>query len=186
MESILGPVMYKHACAGAAIFNKNAAHYNMVRPGYMLYGYYPGNSLKEKVLLKPALKFVSVILQIKEYDEGTPISYNRKYITKRKTRIATVSAGYSDGIRRRLFNAGYDKNGCFVVNGQRAPITGSVCMDLTMIDITGIEGEVNAGDEVAIFDNINVTVEEMADICGTIGYEIISQIEDKADRVESF
>jgi len=59
-------------------------------------------------------------------------------------------------------------------------------MDLTMIDITDIKGEVNVGDEVAIFDNVNVTIEEMANICGTIGYEIISQIEDKADRVESF
>jgi alanine racemase len=175
-----------YSCAGAAIFNQNAAHFNMVRPGYMLYGYYPGKSLRDMVLLKPVLKFVSVILQIKDHDEGTPISYNRKFVTKRKSRIATVSAGYSDGINRKLFNAKNSKNGCFVVNGQRAPITGTICMDLTMIDITDIKGDVKVGDEVAIFDNINVTIEEMANICGTIGYEIISQIEDKAERVESF
>jgi UDP-N-acetylmuramoyl-tripeptide--D-alanyl-D-alanine ligase len=186
IESILGLIPYKHACAVAAIFNKNAAHFNMVRPGYMLYGYYPGKALRDSVLLKPVLKFVSVILQIKEYDEGIPISYNRKFITGRKSRIATVSAGYSDGISRKLFDPKNSQNGCFVVNGQRAPITGRICMDLTMIDITDIEGDVNVGDEVAIFDNINVTIEEMAEICGTIGYEIISQIEDKADRVESF
>jgi len=59
-------------------------------------------------------------------------------------------------------------------------------MDLTMIDITDIEGKINVGDEIAIFDNINVTIEEMAEVCETIGYEIIAQIEDKADRVESF
>jgi alanine racemase len=186
IESILGDIPYKHACAGAAIFNKNAAHFNMVRPGYILYGYYPGKALRDSILLKPVLKFVSVILQIKEYDVGTPISYNRKFITSRKSRIATVSAGYSDGISRKLFDPKNIKNGCFVVNGQRAPITGSICMDLTMIDITDIEGDVNVGDEVAIFDNINVSIEEMAEICGTIGYEIIAQIEDKADRVESF
>jgi alanine racemase len=186
IESVLGEITYKHACAGAAIFNKNSAHLNMVRPGYMLYGYYPGKALRDSVLLKPVLKFVSVILQIKDCDEGTPISYNRKFITTRKSRIATVSAGYSDGISRKLFDPKNVKNGCFVVNGQRAPITGTICMDLTMIDITDIEGEVNVGDEVAIFDNINVSIEEMAEICGTIGYEIIAQIEDKADRVESF
>ncbi|MDR2941111.1 MAG: alanine racemase [Treponema sp.] len=186
IESVLGEIPYKHACAGAAIFNQNAAHFNMVRPGYMLYGYYPSDALRGKILLKPVLKFVSVILQIKEYEKGTPISYNRRFVTKRKSRIATVSAGYSDGISRKLFNPKNKKNGCFAVNGQRAPIVGTICMDLTMIDITDIKGDVNVGDEAAIFDNVNVTVEEMATICGTIGYEIISQIEDKADRVESF
>ncbi|MCL2312391.1 MAG: hypothetical protein FWC41_07890 [Firmicutes bacterium] len=87
---------------------------------------------------------------------------------------------------RKLFNTRNQKNGCFVVNGQRAPIVGTICMDLTMIDITDIEGKINVGDEIAIFDNINVTIEEMAEVCETIGYEIIAQIEDKADRVESF
>jgi alanine racemase len=197
IEGVLGVIPYKHACAGAAIFNQNAAHFNMVRPGYMIYGYYPSEALRGRLLLKPVLKFVSVILQIKEYEKGTPISYNRRFVTRRKSRIATVSAGYSDGISRKLFNPKNKKNGlptckagrqtgCFAVNGQRAPIAGTVCMDLTMIDITDIKGDVNVGDEVAIFDNVNVTVEEMANICGTIGYEIISQIEDKADRVESF
>jgi alanine racemase len=186
IEGVLGLIPYKHACAGAAVFNQNAAHFNMVRPGYMIYGYYPSDALRSKLLLKPVLKFVSVILQIKEYEKGTPISYNRRFVTKRKSKIAVVSAGYSDGISRKLFNPKNKKNGCFAVNGQRAPITGTVCMDLTMIDITDIKGDVNVGDEVAIFDNVNVTIEEMASICGTIGYEIISQIEDKADRVESF
>jgi alanine racemase len=152
----------------------------------MLYGYFPSAMLQNSVLLKPALKFVSAIIQIKEYEAGSPISYNRKFITNRKTRIATVAAGYSDGIRRSLFNAGNSNNGCFVVNGQRAPICGTVCMDLTMIDITDIKGDVKTGDEVAIFDNVNVSIEEIAEICGTIGYEVLSQIEDKADRVESF
>ncbi len=186
IESVLGVPPYVHACAGAAIFNKNAAHYNMVRPGYMLYGYYPSEELRSMVSLKPALKFATVILKIAEREPGTPISYNRRFTTKRKSRIATVAVGYSDGIYRRLFNPNSEKSGCFVVNGQRAPIVGSICMDLTMIDITDIEGEVKVGDEVYIFDNVNVTVDEMADICGTIGYEIIARIEDKTDRVESF
>ncbi|MDR0287593.1 MAG: alanine racemase [Clostridiales bacterium] len=186
IENVLGEVKFKHACAGAAIFNQKAAHFNMVRPGYMLYGYYPSEILKEKVILKPALKYVSVIIQISEHEEGTPISYNRKFVTSRKSKIATVSVGYSDGVCRHLYNLKNEHNGCFVVNGQRAPIVGTICMDLTMIDITDIEGTIAVGDEVAIFDNVNVTIEEIAQICDTIGYEIISQIEDKADRVESF
>ena len=186
IESVLGIAPYKHACAGAAIFNKNAVHYNMVRPGYMLYGYYPSDELRDKIDLKPALRFATVILKITEHEAGTPVSYNRRFYTKRKSKIATVSVGYSDGIYRRLFNPESENSGCFVVNGQRAPIVGSICMDLTMIDITDINGEVKVGDEVSVFDNVNVTVDEMADICGTIGYEIIARIEDKADRVETF
>ncbi len=185
-ESVLGNIPYKHACASAAIFNQNAAHLNMVRPGYILYGYYPDEALRKKLRLKPALKLTSVILQIHVHGKGTPISYNRRFVTKRKSKIATVAVGYSDGLNRRLFRPDNRKNGSFVVNGQKAPIVGSVCMDLTMIDITDIVGEVKVGDEVAVFDNINMTIEEMADICGTIGYEVISQIEDKADRVEEF
>lgn len=183
-EKVYGFVRYKHACAGAAIFNKNANHFNMVRPGYILYGYYPSEDIKRKITLKPSLKFTSYIVQIREVPENTPISYNRRFITKRKSKIATIGIGYSDGIFRSLYNKTH--SGCFVVNGQRAPIVGSICMDLTMIDITDIKGEINVGDEVSIFDNTNVTVDEMADICGTIGYEIISRVAEKTERVEIF
>jgi alanine racemase len=186
MEKNLGEIPYKHACASAAIFHQSTIHLNMVRPGYMLYGYYPEKSLHNKVMLKPALKFVSVILQINRHKAGTSISYGRKFTTIRNSIIATVAVGYSDGINRRLFHRTNKKNGCFVVNGQCAPIVGTICMDLTMIDITDIIGEVKVGDEVAVFDNVNMTIEEMAEICDTIGYEVISQIEDKADRVEQF
>ncbi len=186
MQNYLKDVKFRHACAGAAIFNENAKHLDMVRPGYMLYGYYPNELLKSKVNLKPSLKFVSEILQISEYEAGTSISYNRRFTTTRKSRIATVAVGYSDGLFRKLFNPNNKTNGCYVINGQKAPIVGSICMDLSMIDITDIVGDIKVGDEVAIFDNINVTIDEMAEICETIGYEIISQIEDKADRIEIF
>jgi alanine racemase len=178
-EGISGKIKYVHACSGAAIFNSHAEHFNMVRPGYMLYGYYPAAFLRERVELTPALRLSSTIIQIREMQPGTPISYGRTYYTKSTCTIATVSIGYSDGLSRSLSN-----KGCFVVNGQRAPIVGRVCMDLTMIDVTGISGAVNVGDEVDIFDNVTVTVEEIAALSGTIGYEVIAGIEDKADRVE--
>jgi alanine racemase len=186
IESVTGKVRYKHACAGAAVFNREAAHFNMVRPGYMLYGYYPGKALRDIVDLKPALKFVSRIVQISELDEGVSVGYNRRYVTSRKTKCAAVAVGYSDGIFRRLFDPRNECNGFFVVNGQRAPIIGSVSMDLTVIDVTDVKGEIKTGDEIAVFDNVNVTVEEIAEICGTIGYEVIAKIEDKADRTECF
>lgn len=180
-ENIYGQVKFRHACAGPAIFNDKTEKFNMVRPGYVLYGYYPCEFIKEKVDLKPCLKLTSTILKIREVPENTPISYNRRFVTKRKSKIATIAIGYSDGIFRSLFNGG-----CFVVNGQKAPIAGTICMDLTMIDITDIKGDIKVGDEVAIFDNINVTVDDMANICGTIGYEIISRIAEKTYRVETF
>lgn len=185
-EKVYGAIKYKHACAGAAIFNPKACRFNMVRPGYLLYGYHPEELTKHYIKLKPSLKLVSKILQIREVEKGTSISYGRKFITSRKSKIATVSIGYSDGIPRKLFDLKNKQNGCFVVSGQRAPIVGTICMDLTMIDITDIVGKVEVGDEVAIFDNINVTIEEMAEICGTIGYEIIAQIQEKTERIEIF
>jgi alanine racemase len=153
----------------------------MVRPGYMLYGYYPNDELRQKVKLLPALTFSTVIVHIKDVPANTPIGYGRSFVTARPSRIATVAVGYSDGVSRRLSNRGN-----LVVNGQLAPIVGKVCMDLTMIDITDISGEVKVGDEVFVFDNVNITIDDIAELCGTIGYEVIAQLEDKADRVEKF
>ncbi|MCL1917208.1 MAG: alanine racemase [Peptococcaceae bacterium] len=181
VENITGKIRYKHACAGAAIFNPKAEHFNMVRPGYMLRGYYPCEEIKDKVELKPALKYVTQVTQVKELGKGVSISYGRHFVTKRMTRIAEVPVGYSDGLMRKLSNAG-----AFVIKGQLAPIIGNVTMDYTMVDVTDITPEVEVGNEVAIFDNVNMTIERMAELCDTIGYEIITNIKNKADRIETF
>ena len=180
-EGILGCIKYKHACAGAAIFNPKAELFNMVRPGYILRGYYPCEEIKEKIKLRPALKYVTRITQIKEYDPGTSVSYGRHFITQRKTRLAEIPVGYSDGLMRKLSN-----KGAFVIKGQLAPIVGMISMDFTMVDISDINPPVNVGDEVAVFDNINMTIERMAELCGTTGYEIITNLKNKADRIETF
>ncbi len=181
IENRIGTVPYKHACAGAAIFNPEAELFNMVRPGYILRGYYPCEEIKDKITLKPVLTYVTRITQVKEFAAGASISYGRTFVTKRKTQLAEIPVGYSDGVMRRLSN-----NGAFVIKGQLAPIVGNVTMDYTIVDVTDISPMVNAGDEVAIFDNVNMTVERMAELCGTIGYEIITNIKDKADRIEVF
>ena len=183
VESILGDIPLKHACASAAIFNPKAELFDMVRPGYILHGYYPCNEIKNKIILKPALKYVTQVTQIKEFDEKekVSVSYGRSFVTKRKTRLAEIPVGYSDGIMRKL-----SKGGAFVIKGQLAPIVGNVTMDYTMVDVTDIEPIVWVGDEVFIFDNVNMTVEHMAELCDTIGYEIITSIKDKADKIEIF
>ena len=181
VEGVIGNIPYKHASASAAIFNPYAELFNMVRPGYMLFGYCPCDEIKEKLLLKPALRFVTQVTQIKELDKNVEISYGRRFVTQRKTRLAVIPVGYSDGLMRKLSN-----KGSFVIKGQLAPIVGTICMDYTMVDVTDINPPVLAGDEVYIFDNTNMTIEKMAKLCETIGYEILTNIKSKAERIETF
>jgi len=178
-EAVYGQVKFKHASSSAPIFMLKNAHFNMVRPGYMIYGYYSSEVLKEEVILAPAMQLSTKILQIKTVPPGTSISYGRTFTTQRESIIATVAIGYADGLSRLMSNRGF-----FVVNGQRAPIVGRMCMDLTMLDITDIIGKVNIGDEVYIFDNINVTLDDVAAWSETIGYEVLTRIVDKVERVE--
>ncbi|MDV3429283.1 MAG: alanine racemase, partial [Bacillota bacterium] len=169
-------IKYIHASSSSAIFNYPEANYNMVRPGFVLYGYYPNDFFKKMVNLKPSFKLVSEIIFIKEVPEGTNTGYGSTFTTKRKSKIAAVAIGYSDGLRRALSNKGY-----ICVNNKKAPIVGRINMDITMIDITDIPG-VKVGDEAAVFDNELITIEDIAEICDTIGYEIISTISENVKR----
>ena len=141
----------------------------------MLYGYYPDESLKEKINLKPCMTLKSKISFIKEVEAETSISYGRTYITKQKTTIANVPIGYADGIKRKLSNKGN-----VVIKGKKVPIVGTVCMDSFMVDVTGLD--VKIGDDVYIWDNKNITVEEIAKQCETINYEILSTISNRVIR----
>ncbi|MGE5328071.1 MAG: alanine racemase [Deltaproteobacteria bacterium] len=167
----------RHVCNSAGITLYPEAHYEFVRLGLMLYGYYPDKSLSKKISLKPSLTLKTDIIHIKEVPPQTSISYNQTFITNRTSRIATLPIGYADGLKRSLSN-----KGSILVNGQRAPVIGRICMDLTMIDVTDITN-VKKGDQAVIFDNTNITVEEIADLCGTINYEIISTISPRIPRV---
>ena len=166
-----------HACNSAGIINYPEAHYDLVRPGLMIYGYYPDESLKDKIYLKPSLSLMTRVTFIKEVEAGTPISYNCTFVTKSKSKIATIPIGYADGCRRELSNKGE-----VIINGMRAPIIGNVCMNATMVDVTNIS-DVKVGDEVILFDAKKLTVEEIAHKCGTINYEIISTVGSSVPRV---
>lgn len=167
---------YIHCCNSAGILNFKEAHFNLVRPGLILHGYYPEDELKKKIDLEPTTKLKSKISFIKEVEEGTSISYGRSYITDRKTKVATVPLGYADGIRRAMSNRGK-----VVVNGESVPIIGKVCMDCFMIDVTDLK-DVHVGDDVYLWDNEKITVEDVATIYDTINYEVLVDISPRVIR----
>ncbi|NLM10078.1 MAG: alanine racemase [Clostridiaceae bacterium] len=177
---ILIPV--KHIANSAAIIQYPNLHLNIVRPGIVLYGLYPSNDIDKSLInIKPAMELKAKIVLVKEVEEGTPISYGRTYVTKRKSRIATLPIGYADGYSRLLSNRGR-----VLIHGEYAPIVGSICMDQCMVDVTDIKKEVRTGDEAVIFGvqgNNKITVDEISQLCSTINYEVVSLIGKRIPRV---
>lgn len=167
---------YIHCCNSAGIIDFPHAHYNLVRPGLILHGLYPTEELKNKIKLEPTTKLKTKISFIKEVEKGTSISYGRSYITTATTKVATVPLGYADGLRRSMSNRGQ-----VVVNGTIVPIIGKVCMDCFMIDVTSLP-EVKVGDDVYIWDNKNICIEDVAEIYDTINYEVLVSISPRVIR----
>lgn len=172
----INTIKYIHSSASNGIVNYPEGQYNLVRAGMILYGYESGEGIKEKIDLKPVAKLKSKITYLKEVEKGTSISYGRRFITKKKSKIATIPIGYADGLRRCLSNKGE-----VLINGKKAPIIGSVCMDSFMADVTDLP-EVKLGDTVYIWDNEKITLDELAKKCDTINYEIISTISERVPR----
>lgn len=167
---------YHHISNSAAVLSMPDAHCNMVRPGIMLYGYaYPGVRG-----LKPVLTLRSRIILLKKVPAGTPISYGRTFITRRKSTIATIPVGYADGYSRKLSN-----NGEVLINGKRAPVAGRVCMDTIMVDVTDIP-DVNYKSEVILIGRQGkekITADDLAVRTGTIPYEILTSIGQRIKRI---
>ncbi len=170
-------IKYIHANASNGMINFPEAHYNLVRPGMIMYGYESATGVQEKIELKPVAKLKSKITFLKAVQEGISISYGKTYTTQRESKIATVPIGYADGFRRCHSNNGY-----VVIGNQKVPIVGKVCMDSFMVDVTELK-EVQVGDDVWIWDNEKITLEEVANRCDTINYEIISTISNRVPRV---
>lgn len=156
--------------------------YNMAREGIILYGLHPSNEVKlsEFSALKPAMSLKSHVVQVKRLPKGVAVSYGCTYVTEGDTDIATVSAGYADGVPRLLSNKGF-----VIINGMKAPIIGRICMDQFMVDVTAMPG-VKAGDTVTIFGTDGtetITADEVAESIGTIGYELVCNINRRVPRV---
>jgi alanine racemase len=167
-----------HLANSAAIMTCSAPAGTGTRPGIMLYGSSPSETVDGKDLA-PVLAWKCRVLQVKDVPEGTGISYGHDFFTRRPSRIATISVGYADGYMRRLTNLGK-----VLVRGKRAPIVGRVTMDMTMIDVTDIPG-VETGDEVVLIGtqgNAAITAHELATWAGTISYEIFCAISGRVER----
>ena len=177
-ENIEIPI--KQAANSATIIDLPHMALNMVRPGIMMYGLRPSHEVDQDFTLKPALSWKAKIVYLKEVPPGTGISYGATYITEDKAKIATIPMGYADGYSRLLSNKGE-----VLVNGQRAPIRGRVCMDQFMVEVTHID-DVEIGDEVVLIGkqgDAEFSATEMADIIGTINYEITCDITKRVPRI---
>lgn len=170
----------KHISNSAGIIDFPQARFDMVRSGIMTYGLYPSNEVSKQFPLSPALSLKSHIIYLKEVEAGEGISYNHIYVTKRKSKIATIPVGYADGYPRAL-----SSRGRVLIRGQYAPIVGRICMDQFMVDVTDIEG-VSVLDEVTLVgkDGENtISVEEVADMAGSFNYEFVCGISKRVPRV---
>ncbi len=164
-----------HCSNSAGIIHSGKFLMDICRPGIILYGLNPSGSVKLEGI-KPVMTLKSVISMVKRISEGETLSYGRNFIAERDMTVATVTAGYADGYPRLLSNKGE-----VIVNGKRAKIIGNICMDQFMIDVTDIEN-VKSGDEVILFGE-ELTADEVAERCSTIGYEIICGINIRVPRV---
>jgi len=165
----------KHCLNSPGIVAYNDHQYDMVRLGIGMYGYSEYTDFMKK-RLKPVVQFKTVISQISDLKVGETVSYGRRFTAERPSRIATLPVGYADGIRRSL---GYGK-GKVGVNGQLAPITGTICMDMMMIDVTDIDCK--EGDEVIIFGSYPTLADITKDL-DTIPYEVLTSIDQRVNRV---
>ena len=165
----------------AAVMEIASAHYEMVRPGIILYGCYPSDEVDKKQLeLKPAMSVKANIIQLKKVPAGTTISYGRKFTATRDSLIATIPLGYADGFPRP-----YSLKGKVIVNGVYAPLAGNICMDQCMIDVTDVP-YVRLGDEVTIMgsDGIcEILADDIAEATGTINYEIVCAFGQRLPKV---
>lgn len=157
----------RHVSNSGAILNYPEMNLDMVRAGVMLYGMNPDGKLNPA--LRPVMEFTGTVEMIKTLETGTCVSYGGTYRCTRPTRVAVVSLGYADGVSRALSNRGE-----LLVNGRRAPIVGKVCMDHLMIDVSAVDGVCAGMPAYLIGGGPNgVTADELAELEGTISYEII-------------
>jgi alanine racemase len=164
----------RHILNTSGIYNFPQAQYDMVRLGIGLYGV--GNDETERQQLETVGTLKTVILQIKDIEPGESIGYSRRFIASEPIRIATLPIGYADGIPRAWGN----QKGYVTINGKKAVITGTISMDMMMVNVTGIDCK--EGDRAVIFGS-SPTVVEMAATLGTIPYEILTSISQRVKRV---
>ena len=171
----------RHIANSAAIIDIPEVHFDAVRPGIILYGYYPSKDVSRDIInLKPAMSLKANVVHVKRVPSGECIGYGRKFKTVRESTIATLPIGYADGYTRLLFNKAK-----VIINGKFAPVVGRICMDQCMVDVTEA-GYVKTGDEAILMGSdksLKFDADDMADLLGTISYEILCMIGKRVPRV---
>lgn len=174
LQTVLRYPFLRHIANTSAIHRHPDLQLDMVRLGIGLYGCDAQPEIQQQ--LKNVTTLKTTIAQIKQLDPGETVGYDRRWEAGRPASIATVRIGYADGYRRSLGNG----VGYMLVNGHPAPVVGSVCMDMTMLDITGIPAR--EGDDVLVFGEA-LPVTQLADWAGTIPYEILTGVSQRVQRV---
>jgi alanine racemase len=176
MRAAFGKDVAVHALNSAGILAYREEPFDMVRPGISLYGCspLPGDA---GVSLRPVMRIVTKVVSLKELPDGHGVSYNRRYRCNGARTVAVVPVGYADGYRRGLTGQAR-----MAVSGRTAPVAGTICMDHTVIDVTGIPG-VGIGSPVEVMGEASLSAGEMARLCGTIPYEILTQVGSRIPRV---
>ncbi len=178
IEALGARPRYRHAANSAAILRDSRVWFDRVRPGLLLYGVVPP-PLASTLALQPVMTLVSRVVAVKGMRPGEITGYGARFTAERPTTIAIVPAGYADGLDLRLAGRGF-----VLIRGRRAPVVGSVCMDMLMADVTGID--VSPGDEVVIIGaqgSDHLDVREMAASIGTIPWEVVCRLGSRIARV---
>jgi alanine racemase len=170
----------RHVANTATLMDMPALSLDMVRTGIGMYGCYPSSEVSRAVTLRPVLSLRSRVARLKKLSPGETVSYGRTWRAGRPSVIALVACGYGDGLRRALSN-----RGSVLVRGRRVPIVGRVAMDMCVADVTEVP-EVQLGDEVVLIGrqgDEEIPVEELAELCDTINYEILCGVTARVPRV---
>lgn len=165
----------RHICNSGGILNLPQAHFDIVRPGVLFYGIYPGNEVDRVVDVKPALTWRSRVAYSKITQPGRSVSYGSLWQPEVPARIVTIPCGYADGYFRRMTNRAR-----VIVNGVKYPQVGRICMDQFMVNIGNDEAQV--GDEVILL-GAGITAEDLAEWAGTNEYEVMTNISARVPRV---
>ncbi len=177
-EGITVPI--RHISNSGGVIDFPSFCLDMVRPGIMTYGVFPGHGMEAKAHLIPVMTFKTTVVILKDFPAGYSIGYGRTYVTKRPTRIATIPVGYGDGYGVVMSNRGEA-----LIRGRRVPIVGRISMDMCTVDVTDIP-HCEIGDEVVLMGRQGeeyISAGEIAEKAGTISYEILCALGKRAPRV---
>jgi alanine racemase len=189
LENAHSGKVIRHLAASGAVIMLKETHFDMVRCGIATYGLFPNQEMREKFpqtdFLVPVLSLKTKIMQIKKVLPGERVSYGGTYVAKKEMLIGILPIGYADGLPRGLSNPG--GKGEVLILGERCPIVGRICMNMTIIDISNIKEQISNSDiEVTIIGkdgNKEITADELAQKSDTINHEILARLPEHIVRI---